>query len=359
MVAAAVCDVVQVAVSLALMVVAKVRLSLANVYFLKMLPLLYDAGYHLDNFVLLCLRLDQMFQFWHIKSNSFGGWLRSKIECMRCGGKYEKYERMMDLIVEIYGDVVTLEEALKQCSRTEVLDGENKYHCSRCKSYEKARKKMKVLEAPNVLTIPLKRYQSGKFGKLNKPVTFPEILNLALYMSGTSDKSPIYQLYGVIVHLDAKNAAFSGHYICYVKNFQNKWFRVDDSTRGHTYFFMLGDDYLSDNSSSPLFSEVGTCSSSTDSSHRDSISIDDYFEICGDPGGVWRNSSDSDASSSSSPSPLYSRHSQYADMEATGYSIFSKCRTNSECAGITRSRDVGSCENKGSVPFSHLNLTKH
>lgn len=50
---------------------------------------------------------------------------------MRCGGKSEKHERMMDLIVEIYGDVVTLEEALKQFSRTEVLDGENKYHCSR------------------------------------------------------------------------------------------------------------------------------------------------------------------------------------------------------------------------------------
>lgn len=29
----------------------------------------------------------------------------------------------------------------------------------RCKSYERARKKMTILEAPNVLTIALKRYQ--------------------------------------------------------------------------------------------------------------------------------------------------------------------------------------------------------
>ncbi|XP_019156588.1 PREDICTED: ubiquitin carboxyl-terminal hydrolase 16-like isoform X4 [Ipomoea nil] len=337
---------------------------------------------------------------------TFGGCLRSKIECMRCGGKSEKHERMMDLIVEIYGDVVTLEEALKQFSRTEVLDGENKYHCSRCKSYEKARKKMKVLEAPNVLTITLKRYQSGKFGKLNKPVTFPEILNLAPYMSGTSDKSPIYQLYGVIVHLDVMNAAFSGHYICYVKNFQNKWFRVDDSTvkavklesvlseRAYILLYARcspratrsikklsiphdarrlkhlnrkprsemsswdifeGDDYLSDDNSSSLFSEVGTSSSSTDSSHRDSVSIDDYFEISGDPGGFWRNSSDSDASSSSSPSPLYSRHSQHADMETTGYSSQNAEPTaNGQggfWAGITRSRDLGSSENKGKCSF--------
>jgi ubiquitin carboxyl-terminal hydrolase 36/42 len=129
----------------------------------------------------------------------------------------------------------------------------------RCRSYEKAKKKLTILEAPNVLTIALKRFQvdleikdgiflssvigkflflfllclilqSGKFGKLNKSIRFPEILDLAPYMSGTSDKSPIYRLYGVIVHLDVMNAAFSGHYVCYVKNIQNKWFKIDDST---------------------------------------------------------------------------------------------------------------------------------
>jgi len=71
--------------------------------------------------------------------------------------------------------------------------------------------------------------QYGKFGKLNKPIQFPEILNLAPFMSGTSDKSPIYRLYGVVVHLDTMNAAFSGHYVCYVKNIKNRWFKVDDS----------------------------------------------------------------------------------------------------------------------------------
>lgn len=48
-------------------------------------------------------------------------------------------------------------------------------------------------------------------------------------MSETSDTSPIYRLYGVVVHLDIMNAAFSGHYVCYVKNIQNKWFKIDDS----------------------------------------------------------------------------------------------------------------------------------
>ncbi|KAJ4701442.1 Ubiquitin carboxyl-terminal hydrolase [Melia azedarach] len=160
---------------------------------------------------------------------TFGGYLRSKIKCMKCQGKSERQERMMDLTVEIDGDIGSLEEGLRRFTGTEILDGENKYQCSRCKSYEQAKKKLTIAEAPNILTIALKRFQSGKFGKLNKPIQFPEILDLAPYMSGTSDKLPIYRLYGVVVHLDIMNAAFSGHYVCYVKSTQNKWFKVDDS----------------------------------------------------------------------------------------------------------------------------------
>ncbi|KAF8404689.1 hypothetical protein HHK36_009577 [Tetracentron sinense] len=151
----------------------------------------------------------------------FGGYLRSKIKCMKCQGKSERHERMMNLTVEIQGDIGTLEEALTRFTATEILDRENKYQCSRCQSYEKAKKKLTVLEAPNVLTIALERFQS---------VRFPEILDLVPYMSRTSDKSPIYKLYAVVVHVDILNAAFSGHYICYVKNIHGKWFKVDDST---------------------------------------------------------------------------------------------------------------------------------
>ncbi|MBA0643518.1 hypothetical protein Goklo_027804 [Gossypium klotzschianum] len=161
---------------------------------------------------------------------TFGGYLHSKIKCMKCLGKSERYERMMDLTVEIDGDIGSLEEALAQFTAREILDGENKYHCIRCKSYVKARKKLTVLESPNILTIVLKRFQSGNFGKLNKSVQFPEVLDLAPYMSGSSSKAVIYNLYAVVVHLDVMDTAFSGHYVCYVKSFRGEWFRIDDST---------------------------------------------------------------------------------------------------------------------------------
>ncbi|KAJ6730281.1 UBIQUITIN CARBOXYL-TERMINAL HYDROLASE [Salix viminalis] len=101
---------------------------------------------------------------------TFGGYLRSKIQCMKCHYKSEWQERIMDLTVEIEGDIGKLEDALRQFTGTEILDGDNKYQCGRCRSYEKAKKKLTILEAPNVLTIALKRFQSGKFGKLNKSI---------------------------------------------------------------------------------------------------------------------------------------------------------------------------------------------
>ncbi|KAI3451214.1 hypothetical protein Pfo_007879 [Paulownia fortunei] len=164
---------------------------------------------------------------------TFGGYLRSKIKCMKCLGRSERCDRMMDLTVEIDGNIYTLEEALAQFTTSETLGGDDKYKCSRCKSYEKAKKKLTVLEAPNILTIVLKRFRSGNLEKLNKLVQFPEVLNLSPYMSGMSDKYPIYHLYAVVVHLGIMNAAYSGHYVSYVKDFQGDWYRIDDSRVSH------------------------------------------------------------------------------------------------------------------------------
>ncbi|KAJ3676949.1 hypothetical protein LUZ60_002673 [Juncus effusus] len=158
----------------------------------------------------------------------FGGYLRSKIRCEKCQWNSERTERMLDLTVEVQGNIGTLEEALVQFTSSEILDGDNKYHCIRCNSYERAKKKMTILEAPNVLTIALKRFQSGRYGKITKPVRYPEHLNLSPYTTGT-EASPVYALYAVVVHKDVCNDAFSGHYIAYVKDTHNKWYKLNDS----------------------------------------------------------------------------------------------------------------------------------
>ncbi|KAH0892391.1 hypothetical protein HID58_054820 [Brassica napus] len=160
---------------------------------------------------------------------TFGGYLHSKIKCMKCLHKSERTELMMDLTVEIGGDIGSLEEALAQFTAYEVLDGENRYLCDRCKSYQKAKKKLVILEGPNILTVVLKRFESDNFGKLSKPIHFPELLDISPYMSNPNhgDHHPMYSLYAVVVHLDA--TSYSGHYVCYIKNLHGDWFKIDDS----------------------------------------------------------------------------------------------------------------------------------
>ncbi|GAB2276104.1 hypothetical protein Dimus_010845 [Dionaea muscipula] len=158
----------------------------------------------------------------------FGGQLQSQVICTECKQVSNQYEYMMDLTLEIQGDATSLEECLEQFTGKEWLHGDNMYKCDRCDDYVTAWKRLSVHQAPNILTIALKRFQSGRFGKLNKRITFPENLDLSSYMSDSGDGTDKYKLYAVVVHVDMLNASFFGHYICYTKDFLGNWYRVDD-----------------------------------------------------------------------------------------------------------------------------------
>ncbi|KAJ4707719.1 Ubiquitin carboxyl-terminal hydrolase [Melia azedarach] len=154
------------------------------------------------------------------------------------GGEKAVHPRSQEttLIQHIFGGhlqsqviyAATLEECLDQFTAKEWLHGDNMYKCDGCNDYVKAWKRLTIRRAPNILTIALKRFQSGRFGKLNKRVTFPETLDFSPYMSEEGDGSDIYKLYAVVVHVDMLNASFFGHYICYIKDFHGNWYRVDD-----------------------------------------------------------------------------------------------------------------------------------
>ncbi|CAL1385230.1 unnamed protein product [Linum trigynum] len=162
----------------------------------------------------------------------FGGHLQSQVMCTKCSNISNQFENMMDLTVEIHGDATSLEECLDQFTAKEWLQDDNMYKCDSCNDYVKAWKRLTIRKAPNILTIALKRFQSGRFGKLNKRINFPETLDLSPYVS-EGDGSDVYKLYAVVVHIDMLNASFFGHYICYIKNLQGDWFRFDDCKVTH------------------------------------------------------------------------------------------------------------------------------
>lgn len=58
-----------------------------------------------------------------------------QIKCMKCSGRSERFDRMLDLTVEIDGDIYTLEQALGQFTMSETLGGDDKYKCNRYATY--------------------------------------------------------------------------------------------------------------------------------------------------------------------------------------------------------------------------------
>ncbi|KAF5949590.1 hypothetical protein HYC85_011583 [Camellia sinensis] len=122
----------------------------------------------------------------------FGGHLQSQVICSKCNNVSNQYENMMDLTVEIQGDTTSLEECLDLFTVRERLHGDNMFKCDGCNEYVMAWKRLTIRRPPNILTIALKRFQSGRFGKLNKRVTFPETLDLSPYMSEVGDAEFAY-----------------------------------------------------------------------------------------------------------------------------------------------------------------------
>ncbi|KAI8011226.1 Ubiquitin carboxyl-terminal hydrolase 18 [Camellia lanceoleosa] len=107
--------------------------------------------------------------------------------CSKCNNVSNHYENMMDLTIEIQGDATSLEECLDLFTVRERLHGDNMYKCDGCNEYVMAWKHLIVRRAPNILTIALKRFQNGRFGKINRRVTFPETLDLSPYMGEVGD----------------------------------------------------------------------------------------------------------------------------------------------------------------------------
>jgi hypothetical protein len=166
----------------------------------------------------------------------FQGTLRSTVRCKQCGHESRCEDPFLDLALEVKG-CPSVEHALRLFTKEELLHGANRYKCEKCTKLVDAVKHIKVLKAPPVLTVQLKRFTYGFYGggKINKHVQFAEQLDLAPFMiknqqqkcqKSASVENLRYRLYAVLVHMGSCN---SGHYYCYVKSPAGAWYNMDDS----------------------------------------------------------------------------------------------------------------------------------
>lgn len=157
----------------------------------------------------------------------FGGALQSQVKCLSCGNESNKVDEIMDISLDVLL-TNSLKDAFQKFFQPEILDGNNKYKCDNCKKLVAARKQMSIRQAPNVLVIQLKRFESVFGGKIDKAIAFEEVLVLSSFMcKANQDLRPEYKLFGTIVHSGYSQE--SGHYYAYIKDAMGRWYCCNDS----------------------------------------------------------------------------------------------------------------------------------
>uniref|UniRef100_A0A5K3FTL0 ubiquitinyl hydrolase 1 n=1 Tax=Mesocestoides corti TaxID=53468 RepID=A0A5K3FTL0_MESCO len=205
--------------------------------------------------------------------NVIGGAFEDQKICIDCPHRYQREESFLAVSVDVNNNS-TLCESLEEYVKSDLLDGDNAYHCDQCDKKVAVRKRMCIKRLPHILTIHLKRFnydwERHTAIKSNSYFSFPRELDMAPYTveglasrdvvvedagslasasasaeDTASHASPVppaqpnsaskqptrYTLRGVVVHYGQASA---GHYYSYILHKRPdtgtyQWYKYDDT----------------------------------------------------------------------------------------------------------------------------------
>ncbi|KAJ3211545.1 ubiquitin-specific protease doa4 [Dinochytrium kinnereticum] len=130
----------------------------------------------------------------------------------------------------VQGGPVYLYDCLAKFAEAEVLDGDDAWHCPRCKTRRRTKKTLTVSRLPTVLIVHLKRfYFQGPFkDKIETYVDFPiKGLDLTSVSTAKAPDGSLYDLYAISNHMGTLT---QGHYTAHIHNgHKGQWYLFDDS----------------------------------------------------------------------------------------------------------------------------------
>jgi ubiquitin C-terminal hydrolase len=133
---------------------------------------------------------------------------------------------MIDLPIPSDNKKPSLIDCLNLYIEGEELKDENAWFNEKTKEKINIKKKILFWSFPNILVIDFKRFNSRN-QKNQILIDFPlDNLDLSSYVLGYKKQSYIYELYGICNH---SGSVFGGHYTCYVKNANRKWYHFNDT----------------------------------------------------------------------------------------------------------------------------------
>nr|XP_057935912.1 ubiquitin carboxyl-terminal hydrolase 2a isoform X4 [Doryrhamphus excisus] len=160
----------------------------------------------------------------------FVGQLKSSLTCSHCGFCSTVFDPFWDLSLPIakgYGEV-SLMDCMRLFTKEDVLDGDEKPTCYKCKARRRCTKKFTIQKFPKILVLHLKRFsEARRTSKLSTFVNFPmKDLDLQEFASENSSNA-VYNLYAVSNH---SGTTMGGHYTAYCRNpTSGEWYTFNDS----------------------------------------------------------------------------------------------------------------------------------
>jgi len=162
--------------------------------------------------------------------NLFYGVHVSEIVSLETGKKIQQTPEpyfMIDLPIPANNKTPNLIDCLNLYIEGEELTGENAWFNDETKEKINIRKKILFWSFPNILVIDFKRFNSRN-QKNQIFIDFPlDNLDLSSYVIGYKKQTYVYELYGICNH---SGNVYGGHYTCYVKNANGKWYHFNDTS---------------------------------------------------------------------------------------------------------------------------------
>ena len=157
----------------------------------------------------------------------FYGQYLSCVKCMTCGYESNTFEPFSIIQLPIKEGFNDINDCFSHFVKTEKLEKDELWDCSKCHSCEESHKKILLWKSPFILIIQLKRFDYLHNCKINTNISYPLTnFNLTNYIDGYDKMESLYNLVGIIEHIGSLGG---GHYISHIKNKNNKWYTYNDN----------------------------------------------------------------------------------------------------------------------------------
>jgi len=121
-------------------------------------------------------------------------------------------------------NIVTIYECFEYNQKSELLTGDNRNYCSKCRQLCESNYISRIFICPNILILILSR---GNNSNSNIKLEFTERIDITKYVLKKDKPQLLYDLYAVVSHIGESD--HNDHYVASCKSpVDNKWYRYND-----------------------------------------------------------------------------------------------------------------------------------